>query len=370
MVPFITPMLIFHQYFPLAINKYYFHFRSNTTYPKTPDPDMNVFLMVYFLIAILALILNLLGLYLLLTQKRKSFSDLCLIHLSMVEIALYTFDVSYKTKVIVMIGEFSHPDHFLWKKTVILVLGVAQYLSVMLLTTDRILAVRLGLKYKLVMTRNKFLVSVSIIWSISVLHSPYYLLFCHHNIYLIWYTILVAFLVISYSYIISSIKTSARKTSQDMTNGGQIKVKYEVPFLIILTITCLYFVPEILMKSGIHTIWYHAIWALNFFFDPIIYIFGSLTIRRRLCQCWKGDPNVSVVLTIDAASIERMRLSLANKAKRQKESTETLESRISGSSLQLDVSSESTTIVPSQSPTQVTHNRSLAPNKKVTKSDI
>ena len=295
--------------------------------------NMDLFMLVYIFVGILALILNLLGLFLLVTHKRKSISHLCLIHLCIVEVIFYTFDISYKTRCVMLFNWTSNRDDFYWKKPWTLVLSVAQYLSVMLLTTDRVLAVRLGLKYKFVMTRKKFLLALVVTWVLCLLHYPYYFLTRRHTIYLFWYSALGAFITISYIYIIANVKISVKNSQGAATFPGQKRVKYEVPFLITLTIACLYFIPEVLIELGIYTIWYNVVWALNFLCDPLIYIFGSLAIRKRLKQCWSGETRRSRASTIDAATLRRLSLSMANKPKAQKVSTATLASRLSVSSL-------------------------------------
>ena len=234
---------------------------------------------IYIGEVVLIMIMNIWGLYLLQTEKKRRTMNCMLIHLSLSEM-LYTLWVCIYN----MINWKGLNQHL--ATVIILILEVNLYLSIITLTLDRVLAVKLSLKYKGSVTKGRILVVLGIITIISVSHIICYLF---NNPLSMLYTLisweifLLVLIVICYTYIfvkVSRGKRCLRRASARSCRRQQLNFK--VPFSIVLTAFCFLLLPDMFAMAGKKWLWARVIRNLNPLCDPIIYIFGSNRIRLRL----------------------------------------------------------------------------------------
>ena len=267
------------------------------------EDDKTAFIIVWCCEGAFATVLHACGIYLLVTQKRKSISHFLLIHLSCIEVFFVVFDITYHTRAVLLTNKLSFPADYKWKSSVTLVCFVAQYMAVTLLTLDRVLAIKLTFRYHVIITKAKLVAVLLLTWCICLMHIAYYLLTRKHHIYMFWHSFLALVIIVSYAYIIISAKMSHKKAHEDEERVPRQKIKYKVPLLITGTIVCFYFIPEILLVAGVKkTVWFYVVWYLNYLFDPAIYIFCSYRIRNRLIKYWFPRRRLNRALTIEVNS--------------------------------------------------------------------
>ena len=102
-----------------------------------------LFISIWSVEGLVALLLNFFGIYFLVTEKKNKIMHKLLIHLSVVEVAFISLEVVYHSRALVVFNDASSRHR--WKKVLTLVITVAQFLSIAMLTFDRVLIVKLGM---------------------------------------------------------------------------------------------------------------------------------------------------------------------------------------------------------------------------------
>ena len=248
-----------------------------------------IFITLWSFEGLAALILNFLGIYFLVTEKKYKIMHFLLIHLSLVEMIFISIEVVYHSRALYVYGVASPSPGYRLEKTINLVLLVSQFMSVALLTFDRVLMVRLGLRYEILVTKQKLALVILIVWMISLLHIPYYWLTKATTIYLVWEVTLAVGVVISYVYILVSIYMSQRSLRGARQQMVSRRLKYRIPLLIVVSLLVFYILPELMLTLGEdNTEWFYLFWFLNYLCDPLIYMFGLPFIRLRVYSYWQG----------------------------------------------------------------------------------
>ena len=168
-----------------------------------------------------------------------------------------------------------------------LMLFTPMYLSYIMLTLDRVFMIHLNLRYGLYVTKSKAIKINFFIWMIGLSHVLHYWFpsTCFvHRYFLPWDIAVLITFITSYSYIL--IKT--KKQQQKLTIHSKRTLKYKVPFLVVLTMFVGWFIPDLMLVSKVieNSIWVSIWWSSNLLSDPLIYIFCTPRISKRIKGIW------------------------------------------------------------------------------------
>ena len=168
----------------------------------------------------------------------------------------------------------------------------ALFLTLAAITLERVLAVLLTIKFRLMVTKRRLALVIAIIWLIS-LSTVMMLRFSRkvrfNHIMLFLDSLLIIIYVGSYSYIFITVKKRRRalrgQNGGPNTNGLNLKV----PFLLVLTLVCFNLIPDLVLFAGLkRPRWYSSIFYINYISDPLIYLFGMPECKKRIkvmCCC-------------------------------------------------------------------------------------
>ena len=232
---------------------------------------------------VVATILNISGLYLLATAKKKKIMILLMIHLTCMELSCTLFWTIEETY------------HYLFKewpiadsKPIVIAPMTATCLTLAAITLERVLAVLLSIRFRLIVTKKRLALVLACIWLVSlstVVVLKFYRKDIYNHILLILDLQLIAIYVGSYTYILITVKR--RRQEFISTNGGpsRNRLNLKVPFLLVLTLVCFWFIPDLILVAGIikeRPNWYTSIVYLNYISDPLIYLFGIPECKKRM----------------------------------------------------------------------------------------
>ena len=238
-------------------------------------PDL-IIIVLWILQACFVIVLHSCGLFLKIAQKERNAQDCILIHLSPCECLSIIWDMIYYKQTILMTEEMSTSNY-----VGILVIWVAIFLSIAILTIDRLIAIKLNIKYNSTITNKTVCFALALSCIIALLHIVTYWFFDmmrQHYIFLIWEAGLLVIIIVTYIFI-----AVVAKTSHDNFNGQSRQLKYHVPVLIVISFVCFVSVPDVFRAVGYdHQTWFALIYNINFITDALIYIFGSPKTRQPL----------------------------------------------------------------------------------------
>ena len=258
----------------------------------------NAPLFIWLVIAAISLFFHLLGVYLLMKLKRKRHvSHYLLLHLSGMEI------INIMWMGVFVFGHMDATSMVERSKVelsgVVFVL-VGQYLSVILLTVDRVLAVALAFKYRRVVTARKLIIVFPVCWAICLAHGVivWYFTSTFVKILLAWEIPIVVLLVCAYIYIFTVVEIQGRKGRINSDQKRRLNIK--VPLSIVATLIAFYVVPDFLVESGAvqFSPWLYVVFYLNVLTDPVIYILGSSQMLALLC-CKRNLSDKNIPLNSD-----------------------------------------------------------------------
>ena len=241
---------------------------------------------IYFTEVAIAFLLQVIGLYLLLTVKPKKPMDLLLVHLILIEVLLE----------ILYVREWHDLPPLLknWADRVIA--WAVYYQTLSLIMIDRVLAVKLTLHYQLKVTKRKIIVALLTIWLIGILHGIAAWLNANTRIivYHGWSCIVIIIFTVGYIFILTTVNKSRRLLPCANAARAQRRLKYRVPFFIILSFIAFNVVPMLayyVLKKNLDL--FIAIGVVNFIADQLIYTLGTWRLRERIKNLlYKGCINI------------------------------------------------------------------------------
>ena len=235
--------------------------------------------------------LNISGLFLLATQKRKQVIDIILIHLTVVDllnILLDGLDIF-----MLLIVEKTTLSKYI--QTVVLFIVILQIINVFLVTFDRTLIVKFKGLYRERVTVGRTMLMIVAAWMIAlpniVIHW-YPSRALYYKIIFGWDVSLVVAVCISYTYIFVNLFLRQKKLSPGTQQPSVHRPNITVPVFIVITNICFYTIPDFLLASRLfpYSIWFPVMWYFNYICDPVIYIFGMRKFRKRLKKsCFMCD---------------------------------------------------------------------------------
>ena len=231
--------------------------------------------------------------YGLLKKKSKRVGHMLLLHLCFTEFLhilwdLIFYSLHFHTQIVL-----DSRIHLLGN----VLFGLSANQTIAWITVDRILAVKLTLRYRVMVTRKKFYCLVCLIWSISVVQSISCWFTPDEIIkirWLIWDTIVSLIVIFGYIYITVAVflrHKSMRKYSSQLLKS---RLKHRVPFLVVSSFVLLNLIPDALTFFGSSSVWLLNVLYMNYLLDPLIYVFYSKSIRHDICRC-KSKSHVKVV---------------------------------------------------------------------------
>ena len=253
---------------------------------------------IYFLFLSASTVANGVALYLLFNTKKKKVADLLLIHMciceslaAMWQIVHNSLAVRHKTGQTLtgtplnLVGE--------------VVIFSSLYQIMICITIDRYLAVKLNLRYRLIVTKYRFFVTSTIIWTLSSLLGVLYALTSMGVYYVIWNVfdaITVATIIICYSYIIWTVHR--QKCIFKINSSCRNQFRYHIPLWIGLTFIFLIFIPNLVLtiNNNLYGVWFLVIFSFNYCCDPLIYVL-SLYCERKRKQLVTNSSNNHVTTT-------------------------------------------------------------------------
>ena len=251
---------------------------------------------IFFVEAALSLILGIFGLVKLLKSKKKKPSNMMLAHLTMCNMLCVIVYIGVVTLTIVGITFENQRSE--WVLTAIFfALYIPNVMSLVIITLDRILAINLVLRYRLVVTNKRLFAVLVCVWILSAVYgvSCWFLKSDTYLIVLfIFSLVVVIFFVCSYIYIIVKVKVARKELATSGQRNRQSRLNYWVPFTIILT----YFLFVVATDLSVVylnniTIWHIIVWSLNTIADTLTYVIGSarigLWITCRKCKKFAGE---------------------------------------------------------------------------------
>ena len=158
--------------------------------------------------------------------------------------------------------------------------------GIILITIDRVLAIRLGMRYKIYVTKRRLIVAVTVSWLTSILLSCTIWFGSWNAVLVMWATwdcFMASFLVASYTYIIFIVRSRRRKLNSISSTVQIRKIKYQVPSLIVLSYILLYLTPNVTLAiiPDSYCVWFFVSWYMNYLSDALIYVICSRRALKR-----------------------------------------------------------------------------------------
>ena len=239
-----------------------------------------------------ALLLHSTGLYLLFTARNKRIMVWILAHLSFVELTNVIYDSVNNIHLLITDKLFNREKYHL---ALLMFFLSAQFLTLITITTERVIAVKLTIKYHAVVNKRRLLFVFVLIWIISTAMSLVVVISTKpvFNILLVvWEVLVVIVTICSYNFIALTVRRRRKRLTSSAPNvpAPRLRLNLTVPFLIVLTMICFYLIPDMLLALGIEfSIWFRAIFCLNYVTDALIYIFGLPQFRNRVKRFFCGN---------------------------------------------------------------------------------
>ena len=226
--------------------------------------------------------LQMLGVFLLFKMRRKRILDLFLLHLLLVQMLVALVNILLFVRL--------HHARTEYELGLGATLGLAHILSLIAITIDRLLAVKLDDKYPLVLTHGKFQKILLLIWAASISYGVIITFTgstLARHMQVGFDVVLVVFFTVADSYVVFQVKvakqTFTQVTNEILENPPQRKYHYRVPLVTVIIYFYFYFIPNLTIPAGVAVSnWHFVVWTANNMLDSIVYIFGFKRLRNSL----------------------------------------------------------------------------------------
>ena len=229
------------------------------------------------------------AIYLLIAAKKRKPSNLLLLHL----FAAQLMSIVWETCVIFSNLYLPYSSAL---KAVQLIggifVGYTRCQSVLWITVDRVLAIRLGFKYRVYATSCRVRLILLLMWVISMVHgiiawlAPLKVTIL---ILMVWNSGMLITVVTCYIYIITVVKRQRRHLNNASACIAIIRFKYQVPLTIAFFYTILCIVPKLTAYFNQVELGYSWLYVGLFFTfntDPITYLLHRNESWKTLCVCY------------------------------------------------------------------------------------
>ena len=239
----------------------------------------NILQYIFYIESSISILLGILGLFCLLTGPNKRPSDRMLAHLTVCNILSVGLSIPFehnKIKADYYIGGTVRGIYVLYALILIIIM------------VDRILAVSLILRYRVIVTHKRLSVTLLSAWILCIVCGVLYHFFkspLYDYVMFSFSPAVVLFFIASYTYIIIKVRTTRKVLSNaDQLSRGQSSIKYWIPFTIILTYIFFQVTVDLIAAFSEFnvTTWHYILWTLNPTSDTLIYILGSSRLRSNM----------------------------------------------------------------------------------------
>ena len=235
---------------------------------------------ILYLELVIGLCLNGTALCILFRKRKRTVGDLLLIHLSCNEMSIAAVEI------------VDYSLHLYWGTTsaapkalraVEFLVWTNQYLCVIYITLDRILAVYLTCRYKAIATKTKlsiaFVLQHLLSWGSGILifvtlTVDFYVTSIEMVAFMCWDFLTIILTTGGYVYIILITRARRRILRNSSSNIPTANIKYIIPMCIAATFFSFVVIPDIVLNINLelYCIWFRVVWTLNFISDPLIYV--------------------------------------------------------------------------------------------------
>ena len=228
-----------------------------------------------------AFILDCIAIQVIHKKREKSVADLLILHLLITEFLAVIWNIAHCFHSLFTIKWI----YFIIHKIVIATITFAAMQQIVCITADRVLAVALNLKYRVLV--NKFhVIPVSVaIWLIASLCGIIggYIMNAnqYHMMWLTWIILTTVIISVSYIYIIAAVRRQRNRINPSNVTNSHQGIKYQVPLLISSSLIIFNIVPDALVYSnvvGFHNKWMAILYLTSAIFDPLVYVLHSKNV--------------------------------------------------------------------------------------------
>ena len=212
-------------------------------------------------------------------QKKRKVSDIMVMHLCACELVAVIFGYCRECLYywnLIQKGANTIP------MLIYTTLYVSVYQSTMVIVLDRVLAVYLVLKYKVVVTKNKLVIVYIVLWLISIA-TGVLTYFTHWSYWLFWDTSVIIIIASSYMYIIITVYRRRRAMSRNNPHLNTPQLKLKIPLLIVSSFVLTFLIPDmiVILNYELYCIWFEVSWSLNWISDPLIYVIFTKLQKKK-----------------------------------------------------------------------------------------
>ena len=243
-------------------------------------------LSVWLVLAVTGFALHIIGLYALFRLKEKKISDYLILQFSFTEAAAIIYQIVFFA-IDTFRPELTINGVF---ETGVTILVVQQFILFFMITFDRVLKVKLSIKYSLVVTKKKLLLACIPCWLISIGHGCviWYAPSLFNKVFFVWEIFLVIIIITSYVYIFVYFRIIRKKRLGNNTNSVRtVSLNLRVPIMIVTTFIIFYVIPDMLLAAHVvqFSPWFLCIFTMNVISDASIYIMWTPKLRRSILCC-------------------------------------------------------------------------------------
>ena len=231
------------------------------------------------------------ALYFIITQKKEKASSILLTHLFIAELVYAIHEAIF----FILKHCLPQSNSKLQRAHVIgsTFLAYTKCLSILWITLDRVIAVKLALKYRIFVTTHKVIAVLSVLWVISFAFSvaaSFVPSNVNGNTFLIWNTCACIIIILSYVYIIVAVNIQRRNLNTTSAQSAATRLKYRIPLAISSLYILLCLLPKLVVnatKPESGAVWVYLGLFLNFNTDPFVYLFYGKQLLKGRCLCQK-----------------------------------------------------------------------------------
>ena len=236
---------------------------------------------IWLLVALSGIAANGAAIIALIRSKKRTVGDTLVLHLCILGVLGVTFNVILRP--LIWFTDFPHVF-------VVRIIGSQFfssifYQSIICISFDCLLAVRLNLTYKAIVTKSRLHKLITMIWVISTICAVISGIYSYTNtiIWIFWSTVTIISIIASYFYIIRVFYRQRAKFRKHKSCKYVRQFKYEVPFCITLSYILTMFIPDIVVvvDERLFTVWTLVIWYTYFLIYPLVYVFFKAYGKER-----------------------------------------------------------------------------------------
>ena len=235
---------------------------------------------IMYLEVVVSLCLNGAALCILLQKTKRTIGDLLIIHLTCNEITIASLDIITYSLYLYWGGRSPKSKPL---RAAQFLVWTNQYLCVIYITIDRILAVNLTCRYKAIVTKKKLSIAFALQHLVSwvsgtliflTLQVDLYYTSLEMVAYMCWNCLTVISTIGGYTYIILITRARRRTLRNTSSSVPTVNIKYIIPMCITATFFGFVVVPDIVLniKLELYCVWFRVVWNLNMISDPLIYV--------------------------------------------------------------------------------------------------